>query len=78
MKYWLINYLSPYYLFVRICLLMGAGMAWFLLKYSTGIGDFFAGGIALLLVWNAVRPWKIGMSLNDIQNKLDELNDRYD
>jgi hypothetical protein len=78
MKYWLINYLSPVYLLLRIGLLMGSGMVWFLLRFSTDVGDFFAGAVALILVWNALRPWKTGATVSDIQKKIDEWSGRDD
>lgn len=77
MKYWLINYLSPFYLLLRIGFLMGAGMAWILIIFSTNWGEFIAGAVALLLVYNALRPWKVGGNFKDIQNKIDNLSNKY-
>lgn len=77
MKYWLINYLSPFYLMLRIGFLMGAFFAYFAVLNGLAWGEFAAGAVALLFVYNALRPWKVGGNFKDIQNKVDDLSNRY-
>lgn len=59
-------------------------MSWFILPHvvaaTTGWNEslclFIIRGIALALAWNAIRPWRIGASYNDIKNGLDHLQNR--
>lgn len=84
MKYWLINYLSPGYLLLRIFFLAGAFIGYFITMvilagkgWETNSAHNAGIVVGLLLAYNALRPWKIGMSINDINNKLDDLNKKY-
>ncbi len=77
MKYWLINYLSPFYLFLRIGFLISAAMVWIMFRFVPDWGELVAWISALLLVYNALRPWKVGGNFRVIQNKVDELSNRY-
>lgn len=72
------QYLNPFILFWRVCWL---GMAAFvaLVAHSggmQGVNPLFLWGFAALLIWLALRRWKMA-SINDANNKLDELNQRY-
>lgn len=83
-KNFCINYLSPFYFLARCFFLFWAAAAWFVLPHvvpsisgwSVDICMFLFRGIALALVWNAFRPWRIGASYNDIKNGLDSIQKR--
>jgi hypothetical protein len=32
--------------------------------------------VGAVLMWNALRPWKVGPSINDIKNSIDRFNNR--
>ena len=44
--------------------------------YNTKIIILGLIGICIVL-WNAIRPWSSGASLNDLQEKVDDLNSKY-
>jgi hypothetical protein len=64
MKYWVINYLSPFYLLMRLFFLAGAGMAWIVLQSMANPVVTFI--ITAALIFNAIRPWKIGKSWHEL------------
>lgn len=72
LKNFLLNYFSPWYFLLRIYFLVMAGVVWALgiglLVGNAGLSPntalYVANGLALVLVWNALRPWKIGVSYN--------------
>lgn len=73
-KDFMINYFSPYYFVTRILWLIYAAIAFFFVTgvaiamagWSLGSSVVAGGLIASVLVWNALRPWKIGASYNDV------------
>ena len=80
----LLNYLSPWYLLLRLFWLCNAGLCFVLTSgYLAGKGwsqhAWLAGGLAVaaIFVWIALRPWKIGASYRDIERKVEQLNNKY-
>ena len=73
------NYLNPFYLLARICWLWGAFLFAFLAPNIDGLSkwNFLLYIIALAFLWNGLRPWGKGMSINDINNKLDHLGKKH-
>lgn len=83
-RQFLVNYLSPWYFLLRCFWLFNAFVGWLLttaILAGQGWNPNTAHNIGLvvgfILVWNALRPWKVGPSYNDIKNGLDNLNNRY-
>lgn len=84
LKTFLINYFSPFYVVARCFFLFLAAAAWFVLPYfvpsisgwNADLCLYVSRGIALALVLNAIRPWRIGASYNDIKNGLDNIQNR--
>lgn len=72
------NYINPFYLMFRIFWLWGAFLLFFLAPYIDGLTEwkFVFYLIAVLFVWIGIRPWGGGVSLNDLNRKLDEINKR--
>lgn len=74
------NYLNPFYLIFRVGWLFAGFLCIFVFGPFTTDGSalgkfaFLIGGV--LLIWNGLRPWGKGMSINDINRKLDDLNRR--
>jgi hypothetical protein len=52
-------------------------MVWIMFRFVPDWGELVAWISALLLVYNALRPWKVGGNFRVIQNKVDELSNRY-
>lgn len=80
----LINYLCPWYLLLRLFWLCDA-LLFFMLTtgYLAGQGwsqnAWLGAGLAVaaVFVWIALRPWKIGASYRDIERKVDQLSNKY-
>ena len=72
------NYLNPFYLFARVVWLWAAFLFAFPLQFVPLFEGwtYVAYAIAAVCVWVAIKPWGKGMSLNDIQRKLDRINNR--
>ena len=72
------NYLSPFYVIARLFWLWGA----FLFALPFSYAQFFEGWqfvsylLAAWMFWVGVKPWDRGMSINDINQKLDKFNNR--
>jgi hypothetical protein len=71
-KNFLLNYLSPFYFIVRCLWLILALFTWALLTgilvgsgWSEKSAHYTAIAISLIIIWNAIRPWKIGISYNE-------------
>ena len=71
-KNFLVNYFSPFYLMARCFWLILALFTWVLLTgilvgsgWSEKSAYYTAMAIGLVLAWNAIRPWKIGISYNE-------------
>lgn len=81
----LVNYFSPFYFIARCFFLGWAAMSWYVLGYmisamtqsETNTTVFIFRAIAIILAWNALRPWGKGMSINDINRNLENLNSKY-
>lgn len=83
LKNFIINYFSPFYFIARFLWLVLAFFVWALL---TGIlvGSGWNGENAtivaiiasLVIVWNALRPWKIGVSYNEAAQSFKILEDK--
>lgn len=73
------NYINPAYLLFRIGFLMAAGMCVFMIMGGTFeiFGNLLLGIGAAWLAWTGIRPWGRGMSINDVNRKLDDLNRKY-
>jgi hypothetical protein len=75
LKSFLINYLSPVYLLLRMGHLITAFVAYFAFGANdSGILMYF---VPLLLIWNGLRPWGNGTNIKEINNRLDDLNNKY-
>ncbi len=72
------NYLNPGYLIFRIIWIFG-GLGFLFIgltaQGSSFINIFFF-GLGALFVWNGLRIWGKGTSLNEINKKLRALNNR--
>ncbi len=87
MTFWgfIVNYFSPFYFAARCFFAFWAAMSWFVLwamaasmtGFNEGLCLIFFRGLAILLAWNALRPWGKGMNLKQINEKLDNLNQKY-
>ena len=80
----LLNYLSPWYLLLRLFWLTDAFLAFFFVSGILagqgwqGNSSLIGGGLAaLFFLWIALRPWKIGASYRDIERKIDQLGNKY-
>jgi hypothetical protein len=73
------NYINPGYLLFRIGFFMAAGMCGLMIMGGTfgTLGNLLLGGGGLWLAWTGIRPWGRGMSINDVNKKLDDLNRKY-
>ncbi|MCX7258646.1 MAG: hypothetical protein NTZ64_18555 [Polaromonas sp.] len=72
------NYLNPAYLLLRLGWL---GVAFFFIIVTPHMEDLYKWRIVFyilgaIFIWNGIRPWGRGRSINDINRKLDELNNR--
>lgn len=83
-RQFLVNYLSPFYFLARVFWIAIAAQVWIfgkIILMAFGMGESLAvlagAGLTASLVWNALRPWKIGPSYNDLKQRLDEFGDRY-
>lgn len=82
MTFWqfLVNYFSPFY-FVMRCFWLCNGFIFWMVSTSVFHGWGWSPSAAkngaiivgLIFAWNALRPWKIGPSYNDINNKINNL-----
>lgn len=78
-----VNYFSPWYFLLRCFWLCSAFVMW-LMTTAVLAGQWwnhdsahYAGlAVGAVLVWNALRPWRVGASYNDIKNGLDNLNSK--
>ena len=87
MTFWqfLVNYFSPFYFIARCFFLGWAAMSWYVLGYMTSAMMNFETSttvlvfkaVAVILAWNALRPWGKGISFNDINRNLERLNSKY-
>jgi hypothetical protein len=82
-KNFIVNYLSPFYFLARLFFAFWAAMCWFIIPEmasAMGLDRSLAllafRGLSLVLAWNALRPWKIGASYNDIKSGLDNLQSK--
>ena len=77
-KGFLINYFSPVYVCLRLGHFIVAFIAWASSHSTNGPGNFGV-IIALLFIFNGIRPWKTGasISIKGVNDKLDELNNKY-
>ena len=82
-KGFLINYLSPWYFMLRFMMLMSAGIAWLLITailagqgWNPDSAHHVGIVVGLLMAWNALRPWQVGPSYNDIKNRLGSIKDK--
>ena len=76
-KAFLINYLSPVYVFVRFCLFTFA-MAFFLIGQAQhGVIFFLCMAGALFFAWHGIRPWKTGATVNDVIRMKNDFIDKY-
>mgnify|MGYP001017009405 CR=1 FL=1 len=83
-KQFLVNYLSPWYLTLRLFWFCDAFLGFF---FTTGIlvgqgwsqrSALFVGyAVAAVFLWIALRPWKVGASYRDIERKVDQLSNKY-
>jgi hypothetical protein len=76
-KEFIINYLSPIYVFMRFSLFLFA-MAFFLIgQAQEGMAFFFCMAGALFFAWHGIRPWKTGATVNDVIRMKDDFIDKY-
>ena len=79
------DYFSPFYFLARCFFAFWAVISWLMLGhiaasmtgFDTGICLIFFRGLAILLAWNALRPWGKGVNFKQISDKLDDLNRKY-
>ena len=79
----LVNYLSPFYFLMRCFWLVVAFMGFFFTLailsskgWSAQSAQYGAMTVAAFFVWNALRPWKVGASYNEIGSAVRSLEDK--
>jgi hypothetical protein len=82
-RQFLVNYFSPVYFVLRCCWLISAFVTpVFTMFVLTGQGaspalaKLCGIAIAAACVWVALKPWKVGASIADIQRSVDEIHKR--
>lgn len=72
------NYLNPGYVIFRVCWVF-SGFGFLLIGVFAQGGsliNIFFFGLGVLFLWNGLRLWGNGTSLNEINKKLNGLNNR--
>lgn len=84
LKFLLLTYLSPFYFVARVCLLWLALQVWTFGKVilmAFGMNHTLAivlGAFATAwIVTTAIRPWRIGPSVKDVGQSLEDFRDKF-
>lgn len=72
------NYLNPGYLIFRVCwVFAGLGLLFVgAVAQGSGAINILFFGLGLVFLWNGLRLWGKGTSLDEINKKLHEMNNR--